>query len=154
MSSTTNAQPQGTWERGLKTGSITTLSALGGFALGWVIMDYSIDTESTAPVIGSLVGLAIVPPITATLMSENVGSNKWIVGGATSAMSIVGLTCTISGFATEQYDLAVVGGGLLVLGTGVTAGISADLFPNHDQISSIQPIITPQYRGLAIHTEF
>lgn len=147
------AKPQGTWERGLKTGGATTLSAIGGFALGWVIGDYSSNEESTNPITGSIIGASIAPPITAALMSDYVGSNKLIVGGATGAVSIVGLTCTISGFAAEQYDLAVVGGGLLVLGTGLTAGISAGLFPN-PELQSFHPVITPQYRGLAFHTEF
>ena len=134
-------------------GVATSFSAIGGFALGWIIGDYSSNEESSNPIIGSMLGAAIAPPITTALMSDYVGSNKLIVGGATSAVSIVGLTCAMNGFAAKQYDLAVIGGGLLVLGTGLTAGISAGLFPNPD-LQSFHPIITPQYRGLAFHAEF
>lgn len=154
FANTAHAETLEPWKRGLQTGSVTTLSAIGGFALGWVLGDYARDLDGTAPLIGSMIGGTLAPPIAATLMADSVDSNKLLVGGLTGAMSIAGITCVVSGFNVEQYDLAVVGGGLIVLGTGFTAGISAGLFPNIEISASINPIVTPQYRGLAFHTEF
>ena len=148
------AQAQEPWKRGVKVGSVTALSSMGGFVLGWTLGSYSNLFDGLDPVIGSFLGATISPPLTSVFMSKYVDANPLIVGGTTSAMSIAGITCVISGLAAEQLDVAVVGGGLLFLGTGLTAGISAGLFPNKEIAASLNPIITPQYRGITFQTEF
>ena len=129
--------------RGLVVGGVTALSTAIGTAAG----AYLFKQDWLR---GALLGATIMAPIGAMLISKPAGANQWIVGGATAATSILGCTLAMTSTSDRVLDTGLV---MIFIVPTFSAGISAGLAPQ-ENLYSVSPVITSQYRGVVFQTTF
>ena len=144
-------------KRGLFVGGVTTLSVAGGGALGYLGGESLGGADAFESLgmglLGGTITAAVAAPLGAMIISDYAGANKLVITRNTAIVSTLGAACAITGMFATNEVLFVAGLGTVFLASPLTAGISAGLVPS-DDLYTLTPVITPEYRGFAFHSRF